>query len=225
MRPVFHILIPALAVFSAAAVLEASTDLNRYQVILDKAMFGRPVVRPTPAPQPVRAQPPPPSWAREYRMTMMTYDEYADQVRVGIQNLKDNSGSLLILGEEKNPQGFQLVRADFTRGEAYISLQGDTQVFSFESGPAPQPAPAEPPSVRGRPVRSSSSASPRTIRRVTPAEPTPVPESQFKTQEELEAHLQNYQMEVIRQGLPPLPVPLTPEMDQQLVNEGVLPPQ
>jgi len=31
-------------------------------------------------------------------------------------------------------------------------------------------------------------------------------------------------MEVIRQGLPPLPIPLTPEMDAQLVSEGVLPP-
>ena len=32
-------------------------------------------------------------------------------------------------------------------------------------------------------------------------------------------------MEVIRQGLPPLPIPLTPEQDSQLVKEGVLPPQ
>ena len=45
------------------------------------------------------------------------------------------------------------------------------------------------------------------------------------TGEELEKHLNEYQMDVIRQGLPPLPIPLTPEMDQQLVNEGVLPPQ
>ena len=30
-------------------------------------------------------------------------------------------------------------------------------------------------------------------------------------------------MEVLRKGMPPLPVPLTPEMDAQLVSEGVLP--
>ena len=41
--------------------------------------------------------------------------------------------------------------------------------------------------------------------------------------EELERHLQNYQMEVIRQGLPPLPVQLSPERDAQLVEEGFLP--
>ena len=44
------------------------------------------------------------------------------------------------------------------------------------------------------------------------------------TGEELERHLQDYQMEVIRQGLPPLPVQLTPDRDAQLVAEGLLPP-
>ena len=50
---------------------------------------------------------------------------------------------------------------------------------------------------------------------------SPPPEPQY-TREELEK--QKYQMEILRQGLPPLSVPLTPEMDAQLVNEGVLPP-
>ena len=45
------------------------------------------------------------------------------------------------------------------------------------------------------------------------------------TGDELEKRLQEYQMEVIRQGLPPLPIPLTPEMDSQLVQEGILPAQ
>ena len=53
------------------------------------------------------------------------------------------------------------------------------------------------------------------------AEPPPQPKY---TGEELEKHLKEYQMEVIRQGLPPLPIPLTPDMDDQLVKEGVLPP-
>ena len=41
--------------------------------------------------------------------------------------------------------------------------------------------------------------------------------------EELKQHLESYQMEIIRRGLPPLPIPLTEDMDEQLVNEGVLP--
>ena len=57
---------------------------------------------------------------------------------------------------------------------------------------------------------------------------------QFKLQSELveqalrraevRENLREYQMEVIRSGMPPLPIPLTEEMDAQLVAEGVLPP-
>lgn len=48
----------------------------------------------------------------------------------------------------------------------------------------------------------------------------------YRSAEEKEAvreNLRQYQMEVIRSGMAPLPIPLTPEMDAQLVAEGVLP--
>jgi hypothetical protein len=45
------------------------------------------------------------------------------------------------------------------------------------------------------------------------------------SQEEVSALLQEYQKELLRSGQPPLPIPLTPETDRQLVEEGVLPPQ
>ena len=41
---------------------------------------------------------------------------------------------------------------------------------------------------------------------------------------ELERQIQDYQMQAIREGREPLPIPLAPENDEQLVNEGVLPP-
>jgi hypothetical protein len=41
---------------------------------------------------------------------------------------------------------------------------------------------------------------------------------------QVQQSLREYQMEVLRQGMPPLPVQLTPEQDDQLVQEGVLPP-
>ncbi len=41
---------------------------------------------------------------------------------------------------------------------------------------------------------------------------------------EIQAHLQNYQKELIRQGLPPLPIPLTAKTDAELVKEGTLAP-
>ena len=59
---------------------------------------------------------------------------------------------------------------------------------------------------------------------VKPPEPKLSPEEQRLRREEIRANLQDYQMEVIRSGMPPLPIPLTQEMDDQLVSEGVLPP-
>jgi hypothetical protein len=43
--------------------------------------------------------------------------------------------------------------------------------------------------------------------------------------EEVNTLLQEYQKELIRSGQTPLPIPLTPETDQQLVEEGILPAQ
>jgi hypothetical protein len=57
-----------------------------------------------------------------------------------------------------------------------------------------------------------------------PNEPELSPEEQAAKREEVRENLRQYQMEVIRAGMPPLPIPLTPEMDDQLVAEGVLPP-
>ena len=43
--------------------------------------------------------------------------------------------------------------------------------------------------------------------------------------EEVSALLQEYQKELIRSGQTPLPIPLTPETDRALVEEGILPAQ
>ena len=51
------------------------------------------------------------------------------------------------------------------------------------------------------------------------------PAQQAKRREEIQENLRQYQMDVIRAGLPPLPVPLTKQMDEQLVAEGILPPE
>ena len=45
-----------------------------------------------------------------------------------------------------------------------------------------------------------------------------------KTKGLTEEDLRQYQMDLTRQGKPPMPIPLTPEMDKKLVEEGVLPP-
>ena len=71
--------------------------------------------------------------------------------------------------------------------------------------------------------RRLSYAERRRQRMLERQKPVEVPKPMYSG-EELEKHLQNYQMEVIRQGLPPLPVQLTADRDAQLVSEGFLPP-
>ena len=51
------------------------------------------------------------------------------------------------------------------------------------------------------------------------------PQEEERRKQEIQESLRRYQMDVIRAGLPALPVPLTKEMDDQLVAEGVLPPE
>jgi hypothetical protein len=45
------------------------------------------------------------------------------------------------------------------------------------------------------------------------------------SEEEIAQMLQEYQKDLLRSGQTPLPIPLTPETDRQLVEEGILPPQ
>ena len=44
------------------------------------------------------------------------------------------------------------------------------------------------------------------------------------SEDEIERQLREYQMRLIREGRTPLPIPITEEMDAQLVAEGILPP-
>lgn len=216
-----------IGLITASVVLLADDGgLGKYSLILDKELFGgEPKAVPTPAPQPTPS-PQTPSWARNYRMTMMTYDDYSEQVRVGIQNTQDNSSVLLIQGEDLH-KFYKLLSADFDQRSAKISYQGVPHTFRLQQGPAPSTTSSETPrSTRDRGRGGSSSRNRgREIARTPAPTPTPNATPRFQNREELQAHLKRQQMDAIRTGKPPLPIPLTKEMDDQLVKEGVLPPQ
>lgn len=216
-----------LAASSALAVSpEQLSDFSRYQIILDKKAFG------VPPPAPVIPVAPPvvntgPSWVNDYRMTMLiAQDDGA--FRVGLVNSKTNE-SVSFSTSRQIPRGadsLMLVSVDKDKKLATISKGGDVQTISLEdptSAPVVAEAPKDPrsrgPGLSG-PPRVISSGTPR---RPSPPRP-PTPQQPRLSGAELEKHLQDYQMEVLRKNLPPLPVQLTPENDAQLVNEGVLPP-
>ena len=51
-----------------------------------------------------------------------------------------------------------------------------------------------------------------------------IPKKPHLSGDKLKKHLEKYQMDLIRKGMPALPMPLTKEMEDQLVKEGIRPP-
>ena len=214
------LLLPLL--LAAAFPSPALQDFSHYEVILQKQIFGKPPPEPVvKTEQIVNAGP---SWITDYRLAMLV-DEGGGQVRAGLVHLRDNSTVSLGLNETHTNTGIQLLSADIAQSSAvFIKGAAKQPITMAAAGAIPvaaAPAPAATPSrfPQGGPGRRFGSG------RAMPPPPAPAQPVQPKlTGAALEAHLQEYQKEVLRKGMPPLPVALTPENDAQLVQEGVLQP-
>lgn len=195
--------------------LADTPDFSKYQVILDRKPFGV-----APPPEVAAAVfTPENSFAKTLRMCALLEDD--NGIRIGLIDQSNNKNFFLSVGQTE--EGVELVSADYEDEEAVIRKGAEMAVIKLQSGEIQPLSPAEQQARMNAPQgRRPSYAERRQMRQQQrPAEPPPKP---MYTGAELEKHLNEYQMDVIRQGLPPLPIPLSPEMDQQLVNEGVLPP-
>ncbi|HBA84891.1 MAG TPA: hypothetical protein DCZ95_12425 [Verrucomicrobia bacterium] len=141
-----------------------------------------------------------------------------DSIRVGLIDSQSNQS--FFLGEGESENGVELVFADYDKEEAVLRKESQMAVITLTSGEIQTLNPQQQERITSPSPRISYSVR-RAARERVRREALPQPKYMG---EELENHLQEYQMDVIRQGLPPLPLPLTPEMDDQLVAEGVLPP-
>jgi len=208
------ILLPALLTAAGAD----QPDFERYRVIVDRKPFG---VAPPPAPVVVPPLTAEQSFARTLRMSGIW--ESPNGVRVAIIDANGNRSFFLGVGEME--EGIELVSADYTNEEAVLRKGAEMAVLKLSSGEI-QPLTQEQQQARLTTDQAQrlSYAERRRERERQRQQPPPPPPQPLYTGEALEKHLQEYQMEVIRQGLPPLPIPLTEEMDNQLVAEGVLPP-
>ncbi len=211
--------------FGALLSLQAASPLGEYQVILDRELFGLPVPASTPVPTPPPA-PAAPGWANEFRMTMMSVDPISGRSRVGLQNLKDQS-AILIMENDSFESDYKLLEVNKDAGTATIAFNGSPHRFRFEDGPviAPTPVPQQRGRFRGRRPQQQNNNNASRQPRPQAAAPTPKPTPRFRTRAELQAHLQNVQVDAIRTGKPPIPVQLTPQNDAMLVSEGHLPAQ
>jgi hypothetical protein len=209
-------------------------DFARYEVILQRKPFGEPPPEPVQpvATTPVQAGPVEPPFVRSLRMCAVT--ESAAGVRVGLVDIHGNPPKtyFLWLGDEQD--GIKLVDADYEMGAALLEKDG-VQHWIYMDGKT-----GEPPSSMQEGMASSGATGGASVssrpesyverlrkrRMALRVKETPA-EQPVVAREEIRRQLQEYQMEIIRAGGelgPPLPIPLTPEMDEQLVSEGVLPP-
>ena len=196
---------------------------DRYTVILDRSPFGSDSLTgdvTTPI-ENKQAQATAAAMEKSCRLSFL-FKSNTGERRAGFQNLKPKKGDPLsnIIRVGESFMGMKLKSVDIENSEATLEHNGQPLTFhlakqkeqatKITQAPPAQKFGAAMPPVREKPVASQ-------LPDLTPAE-------QQERREEIRKSLQDYQMEVIRKGMPPLPIPLTPEMDNQLVAEGVLPP-
>lgn len=190
--------------------------MDRYQGIIDRKPFGaEPIIETAILPPVSQTQ-----IANDLRLSMLFEASGGKDARAGVVISASGKQEQFICTVGEAYKGIKLVEIDFENSNATIERNGVTALLELKKGK--QSAVAMPP--RGDLTR-------RITRRVIPAptqsqntEPEPIVQPTEEERAEIQENLRNYQMEVIRRGMPPLPIPLTPEMDAQLVEEGVLPP-
>lgn len=204
----------------AWGAIPAAKPFADYQVILDRKPFGAPPDR---SQEPERVVPLNESFAAQMQLSSI-YALEDGNFRIAVVDKKDNSYFSLLMGDT-NEQGIELVDVDYAKEEAVLKKGDEVVVLTMRSGEGTQVLSSAERQDRMKKAEENrmSYAERRRQRMIERQKPTEIPKAMY-TGEELEKHLQDYQMEVIRQGLPPLPVQLTPDRDSQLVSEGLLPP-
>jgi len=216
----------ATLVAGMACAEELLYSPERYDVILDRSPFGADPLLDVANPE-KKAAAAAAAAAKELRLCFLLESETGD-IRAGFQNLKAKPGDpksvILMVGESF--MGMKLLEINLPDSQATLESRGEPVVFELSKAPAPAKAPAAKPAPPKRQFGGGfrRREPPKEQKPAPPPEPVLSPEEQRIRREEIRANLQDYQMEVIRSGMPPLPIPLTQEMDDQLVAEGVLPP-
>lgn len=207
------------------ASVDALNDFSRYQVILDSQPFGEPLSAEDLARQnAVAPQPELPPFTKELKLCFIGEGPMGQ--RIGFFNIKSKQSYYLYLNQTSE-DGITVTQIDYQDEKALLKKDdkehwlaiGATTLASPTTGTGGRAAPAKAPrDVATRSTLKRTSYAER-LRQRRQAIQSPKLEG-----EDLKKYLQKYQMELIRKGQPPLPMPLTKEMDDQLVQEGVLPP-
>lgn len=204
-----------LILFFFAVLCPANDEgFQRYQLILSRQPFGQ-----DPPEADMIQVPASQSFARNLRLSML-FEGMDGSVRAGIVDNSTRKSYILAIGEPQD--GLEMVEADIKASEAMIRKENEVALFKLEAGSGQTISKSEQSSRQSSYAERRRALLQKVEQQRREAEPPPEPKL---TGEALKKHLEQVQMDAIRNGLPPLPLPLTPEMDAQLVREGVLPPQ
>jgi hypothetical protein len=203
---------------------------ERYQVILDRSPFGADpltgVAAQDLAKQTAAANAAAKQLEKELRLCFLLETE-TGEIRAGFENKTARPGEpksvLLMVGESF--KGMKLLEIDLPGSMATLLYQGKRVAFELSKSPTAAKAKKAPTTPQTPQRRFGGGFRRREPPAAPPAEPALSPEEQKRLREETRENMRQYQMEVIRAGMPPLPIPLTQEMDDQLVAEGILPPE
>ena len=241
MKRFLYIMVLASAVGAGAAV---DYDFARYQEILARKPFGGAAWDAAAAAAAVKVVPPAPEeppFTKDIRMCGIT--DSPGGIRVGFLDIsqKPPKSHFLRIGEETE-DGIAVLDADYDEEKALLA-KGEQEhwIYMNQASGGVEPSAVNMVSAAGKvPLPSSRAARARAAanaaggsyaerlkQRRAEIMKRRLEMSEEKTKispEDMRKHLEEVQMDAIRKGLPPLPIPLTPEMDDQLVKEGLLPP-
>ncbi len=233
MNEKLYIITIALSLMNiTASAVQQTADFSRYQVIISRRPFGAP---PQQAVVPAVPQKPAEDPFKNYRLVGITRGD-ADDVSVGIVDIGSNPPKSIFLGLGGADQGLSLVDADFELEGALLRKGNDEKWLylggspgggggstSYSSAGETGASSATSKGVQSYIERMRARRSERGRTVVTKIEGSGLKGP------ELEQKLREYNMDLIRKAAkgeasgPPLPIPLTPEQDEQLVKEGILP--
>ena len=213
----------AVLLVSGGVCLAEDYKPERYNVILDRSPFGSDPLTGAPSPDLTAAvQATVAKLEKTYRLSFLL-ESQTGEIRAGFQNLKPKPGeplsSVIRVGESF--MGMKLKSVDLANSSATLEHNG--QPITFQLTKRSQKATPKKPTPTSRRFGGGFKRTPPP-RPVAPPRPKLTSAEQQQRRKEIRANLEKYQMEVLRKGMPPLPIPLTKEMDDQLVNEGILPP-
>ena len=204
-------------------------ELDKYQIIIDRQPFGRELISPEPSVSSIKIEAEAIAAAKaaekELRLCFI-FETTKGLIRAGFQNkiVKAGEPKSIMLGVGDTFKGMKLVDVNIQESTATLDRNGVMIMFSLNKSAKNTLGNSKTTSTRKfNSGFRSSNTNDKEIKKEVNVKLTVQQQEQRK--QEIQESLRQYQMDVIRAGLPPLPVPLTKQMDDQLVAEGVLPPK